>query len=179
MNIFYLDEDPTLAAQYQSDKHIIKMILESAQLLSTAHRVLDGHETITLSAAGRKYKRFVFDDEREEWYYKSTHINHPSAIWVRESAEHYEWLVNHLVALLGEYTYRYRKTHATSRILPYLYLHPKNIANTTFVPPPCAMPSEYIISNDTVLNYRYYYVKAKADLLQYTKRDKPSWMEEY
>ena len=77
MNIFYLDEDPILAAQMHCDKHVVKMILESAQLLSTAHRLLDGNKLA---------------DERG--LYKATHINHPSSIWVRKSSENYYWLWN-------------------------------------------------------------------------------------
>ena len=77
MNIFYLDEDPVLAAQMHCDKHVVKMILESAQLLSTAHLLIDGDELA---------------DERG--LYKATHKNHPSSKWVRDSSENYEWLWN-------------------------------------------------------------------------------------
>ena len=72
MNIFYLDSDPYVAAKMHCDKHVVKMILESAQMLSTAHRVLDGDE---------------YADERG--LYKMAHKNHPSTIWVRTSTDNY------------------------------------------------------------------------------------------
>lgn len=84
MNIFYLDSDPVVCAQMHCDKHVVKMILESCQLLSTAHRVLDGHSTIEKSASGRNVKRWYLNDLRQGILYGATHINHPSAIWCRE-----------------------------------------------------------------------------------------------
>ena len=100
MNIFYLDRDPVIAAQMMCDKHVVKMILESAQMLSTAHRVLDGDEYANKMGL-----------------YKMAHKNHPSTIWVRSSERIIEWLWEHYVALMDEYTYRYGKTHATERML--------------------------------------------------------------
>ena len=89
MNIFYLDKDPVVAAQMMCDKHVVKMILESAQMLSTAHRVLDGDT----------YANKV-------GLYKMAHKNHPSTIWARSSIENYDWLSGHMQALMKEYTYR-------------------------------------------------------------------------
>ena len=89
MNIFYLHYDTKKCAEMHVDKHCVKMILEYAQLLSTAHRVLDGRESITLSLSGRKKKVWTIDDHRNNVLYSATHINHPSAIWVRQSLENY------------------------------------------------------------------------------------------
>ena len=87
MNVFYLDKDPVTCAKMHVDKHVVKMIVEYAQLLSTAHRVLDGNESIELSKNGRKIKRYRFDDNyKEATYYLACHINHPSAVWVRQSS---------------------------------------------------------------------------------------------
>jgi hypothetical protein len=95
MNIFYLDHDPEQAAQYHCDKHVVKMILESAQLLSTAHRVLDGVVVQGKSVSGlRNVKRWRLDNEFDSVYYSASHINHPSAVWVRASPYHYNWLHN-------------------------------------------------------------------------------------
>jgi hypothetical protein len=91
MNIFYLDRDPIEAARLQCDRHVVKMILETAQLLSTAHNELDGGQIA----------------------YKSTHKNHPSAVWARASAENYYWLQRHLGALGHEYFRRYGRVHKT------------------------------------------------------------------
>ena len=70
MNIFYLDKNPDLSAQLHCDKHVVKMILEYAQMLSTAHRVLDNSQDV----------------------YKIAHKNHPCTIWVRENKSNYKWL---------------------------------------------------------------------------------------
>ena len=176
MNIFYLDENPEIAATYHADKHVVKMILETAQLLSTAHRVLDGQMVIERDAANRRIKRWKFSDEREEILYKSTHVNHPSAIWVRASREHYEWTYRLFKALLAEYTYRYGKVHASTKLLQELAIYPQNALNKGFVPPPAAMDDEFIRSTNRVENYRTYYIEGKSDLLQYTKREKPPWL---
>ena len=106
MNIFYLDRDPERAAQYHCDKHVVKMILESAQLLSTAHRVLDGVMVGGKSKTGRNVKRWSLNNEFDSVYYSASHINHPSAVWVRTSPMHYIWLHNLFNFLLEEYTFR-------------------------------------------------------------------------
>ena len=92
MNIFYVHEDAATCAQQHVDKHVVKMILEYAQLLSTAHRVLDGQETEGLSPSGRKQKIWKLPDERDDVLYKATHMNHPSAKWARHSVHNYMWL---------------------------------------------------------------------------------------
>ena len=89
MNIFYLHEDPVQNAKWHIDKHIVKMPIEYAQLMSTAHRMLDGHMYIGRTANGRRIKRWKLQDERDDILYKASHVNHPSAVWVRESIENY------------------------------------------------------------------------------------------
>jgi hypothetical protein len=84
MNIFYLDHDAERCAEMHNDKHVVKMILEYAQLLSTAHRVLDGTIIDRLSPSGRKQKAYLLADNRESSLYSATHINHPSAVWVKK-----------------------------------------------------------------------------------------------
>ena len=176
MNIFFLDHDPGFAAQFHADKHVIKMILESAQLLSTAHRVLDGKQSFKYDKIGRKLKTYLLEDEREEILYKSTHVNHPMAIWVRESKENYMWLFDLWLSLMEEYTFRFGKHHASERLIPYLKNVPSNIPNVSLTYPPNTMDKEYIISESVVDNYRNYYIKGKIDLLKYTKRNKPYWL---
>jgi hypothetical protein len=157
MNIFYIDRDPERAAKMMADKHVIKMILESAQMLSTAYRVLD--------------------DNPPKELYKATHINHPSSIWVRQSANHYGWLLYHLVALSEEYTYRYGKTHATTRLFPLLKILPENIPRAGFTQPPSCMDPKYVISACAVENYRNYYKLGKSHLHKWTKRPPPTWIQ--
>lgn len=179
MNIFYLDKNPQLAAQAHFDKHVVKMILESAQLLSTAHRVLDGDFWLDKDRAGRRLKRWVmWDSEMENMLYKATHYNHPSAIWCRENDENYEWLYWLFRDLLDEYTYRYGKVHASSRLVPYLARIPENIPDGRFFEVTPAMGNEFIIPGDSVASYRNYYIKTKMPFYAYTKRDAPEWIVE-
>ena len=153
MNIFVLDFDPQKAAQYHCDKHVIKMILESAQLLSTCNRY------------------FGLDEG-----YKSTHLNHPCSKWVRESLDNYMWLVSLGYYLNEEYKYRYNKTinHKSMDVILGLSVPEKlpDIGPTAFAQ---AMPDEYK-SIDTVESYRAYYIIEKRDILTYTKREAPEWL---
>lgn len=173
MNIFYLNENPFLAARDMCDKHVVKMIVETAQLLSTAHRYLDGKVVNN----GKK-NHYILEPEFENLFYKETHINHPSAIWARENMMHYDWLYEHFIALLYEYNYRYGKHHKTGNLRPYLKNPPKNISRSlNFTAPPCAMPDEYKVPGNAVESYRNYYRKGKAHLLKYTNRNAPSWID--
>ena len=177
MNIFYIDHDPVQAAQWMVDKHVVKMILESAQLLSTAHRVLDGHEFQGKSKTGRKVRRWVLDDSRDAVVYTATHINHPSAIWCRESVKNYNWLVDHFFALMQEYTYRYNKTHKCFGDLSYmLQSPPNNLKEWDWTPMPSAMADEYKISDDPLTNYRNYYKIGKSNMHKWTNRKPPEWI---
>jgi hypothetical protein len=176
MNIFYIDQDPVKAAQEMVDKHVVKMILESAQLLSTAHRVLDGTEYVDASS-GRRIKRWMLSDDREPIVYKATHINHPSAVWCRQSVENYNWLVDHFYALMNEYTYRYNKRHKCMGDLSYkLSSPPFNLKEYDMTPMICAMDNKYIVSQDPVENYRNYYRQGKAALHKWTGREPPVWL---
>lgn len=168
MNVFFLDRDPQKAAQHHCDKHVIKLILESAQLLSTAHRVLDGVDG-------------VLPDEREKVLYRATHRNHPSAIWVRSDLDHYRWVHDLLYYLIGEYRYRYGdKPHATERLLPFLLDAPHNIpcdGPMIMEDPPQCMPDD-CKAPDTVDAYRTYYAKHKYHIAQWTRREQPEWWNE-
>lgn len=141
MNIFYLDCNPKVAAKLQCDRHVVKMILETAQLLSTAHHELDGSSPA----------------------YKPTHKNHPSAVWVRSSVPAYQWAWVHLEALGREYEQRYSKVHKTiSNHLESLREPPVALqGHLRWSEPPQCMPEEYK-RVDPVLAYRLYY-NAKAD----------------
>ena len=175
MNIFYLDHDVTKCAEMHNDKHVVKMILEYAQLLSTAHRVLDGTLSTGLSKTGRKQTRYVLPDDRESVLYSATHLNHPSAVWCRQSDLNYDWLFNMFQALMTEYTYRYGKVHATSRLETHLASVPKNIPQKGFTEPTPAMPDEVKIPGDSIKSYRNYYINNKVHLASWKKRQVPEW----
>lgn len=157
MNIFYLDADPELAAQAQCNKHVVKMIVETAQLLSTAHRMLDGS---------------TYADQ--VGLYKSTHVNHPSNVWVRSGLHNYQWAHQHFVALLCEYTLRYGKIHASDRLVSALETPPENLVDTEFTEPPQCMPDVYK-QRVTVEAYRDYYAGEKAGFCKWSKRGVPNW----
>lgn len=179
MNIFYIHTDPKMCAQWAVDSHCVKMILESAQLLSTAHRVLDGTMYIDASS-GRKIKRWRLDDHRDIELYSATHINHPSAVWARESNNNYNWLYCYLYEHCKEYTYRYGKVHKveSSGLLETLATPPYNIPIYYKTQPPSAMDPKYIISEDAVVNYRNYYKVGKAHLHKWKNRQPPAWIME-
>lgn len=176
MNIFYLNENPRIAAQEHNNKHVVKMVLETAQLLSSAHRFLDADEIITTKVNNRKKTLYLFHDEmKEKTIYKMAHIKHPSTIWTRSNKKHYDWLYQLFVELCKEYTYRYSKVHLSeSKLKSYLQHAPKNIADIDFQQPPQAMPDKYK-HKDSVIAYHNYYMGDKAHIAVWHKRSIPSW----
>jgi len=158
VNIFYLHWDPETCAKAHCDKHVVKMILEYAQLLSTAHHEVDGIPSIDC--------------------YKATHKNHPSAVWARTNRCNYRWLWQLLKATCKEYTHRYGKVHATERkgIVDNLrycpYMLPLGKGMTTI---PQCMPDDYKLDYSTIQAYRDYYQGEKAYMAKWTKRPSPVW----
>jgi hypothetical protein len=189
MNIFYLDPDPKTCAEMHVSKHVVKMIIEYAQLMSTAHRVLDGDEYTELSANGRRIKRWRLNDDREPLLMKASHINHPSAIWCRENMSNYQWLFEMWTHLLDEYTYRYGKKHACGRLVGPLAIPPLKISTSSkFFAPTPAMPSELKVlaenpqpgrKYDVLKSYHNYYNVAKRGFATWqgkiNSRPTPSW----
>ena len=164
MNIFYLSDCPQEAAESHNDKHCVKMILESAQMLSTAHRELDGDVPDIL--------------------YKSTHKNHPGTIWTRSSKQHYDWLYRLFRQLSAEYTLRYSKSgnwgrdlkvHKTwNKLGKILKTAPKNIKDNGWVDPPQCMP-DHCKKPDTIDAYRNYYLTEKASFSTWKYSQQPTW----
>ena len=153
------------------------MILEYAQLLSTAHRVLDGTQLTRLSKTGRKQTAFVLSDSRESVLYSATHVNHPSAVWVRKSYENYEWLYQLFTQLLEEYTYRYGKTHACTKLVDDLYTPPTHIPKGVgFSEPTPAMPDDYKVAGNSVKSYQNYYLGDKTRMFSWKNRPTPVWI---
>ena len=177
MNIFAVSNDPKQSAEWMVDKHVVKMILETAQLLSTAHRVLDGKEFIELKN-NRKVKRWRLPDEREVYLYSATHVNHPSTVWTRATNNNYTWLACHFGALLAEYTYRYGKHHKCEAMVPWLRYPPHGIPVGYLTQVTPAMPEQYTVGADSVASYRKYYREAKQHLHKWTKREAPEWINE-
>lgn len=182
MNIFYLSHDIQECAKMHVDKHVVKMILEYAQLLSTAHRVCDGTEVVELSKTNRRVKRWKLDNAGENILYSATHINHPSAVWVRQSESNYRWLAALLRELCFEYTYRYGKVHKCERdgLVDYLINNvPFDISDKDFTQPTPAMPDAVKVPGDSIKSYRNYYINNKTHLASWkgkvNSREIPLW----
>ena len=152
------------------------MVIEYAQLLSTAHRMLDGTHWIDASS-GRRIKRWRLDNSNMDGVlYKASHINHPSAIWVRQNNSQYQYMYNMFENLCDEYTYRYGKIHMTdSKLRELLVDSPKNIPIGSFQEPPQCMPY-YCKQSNAVDGYRNYYREEKKGFAKWTNRDIPEFM---
>jgi hypothetical protein len=174
MNIFYLHEETKECAKQHLDKHVVKMILEYAQLLSTAHRLLDGYEYEGKSISGRKAMRWKLDDAREDNLYMASHMKHPSGMWCRETSRNYMWLYNLWRDLMKEYTFRYGKHHVAERLIPFLDNLPKNIKFGELTPMPQCMPEQYKVS-DSIQAYKNYYIGDKQRFAVWTNRPIPEW----
>lgn len=154
MNIFVLSTDPAEAAELQCDKHVVKMILETVQLLCTVKHLYN-----------------------EPAHYKPTHKNHPCTKWAAESKENFEWLKKHGLALCREYTFRYGRIHKAQSILESLE-PPDNMPSLGLTPFVKAMPSELQEIKDPVEAYKAYYRKYKRHFASWTKRPEPDFMKE-
>jgi hypothetical protein len=226
MNIFALDHVPRIAAQQHLDRHVVKMVIEYAQLLSTAHRVLDGklvtfdyqepiyREEILADSSVRatqigtkdRVKKFLklpgedprlhfrtelFLDEIASPFknvvelivgnrkcYNSSHVNHPSAIWARETTENYNWLFQLFQETAAEYTHRYGRIHKTySDIGNFLSRIPYNLPQGRRTPFPQAMPEEFK-HEDSIVAYQNYYLGPKAAIARWTNRETPTWFKD-
>lgn len=162
------------------NKHVVKMILEYSQLLSTAHRLLDGTEGVGTSMSGRKKRIWILPDYRNDILYSATHNNHPSAVWSRSSAENYQWLSELLTQLCGEYTHRYGKIHKcqATYLLQTLQKIPNNISSLPFTEPTPAMPDLYKVSNDSIQSYQNYYLETKSRMFFWKNRNVPDFISQ-
>jgi len=153
LNIFALDDAPDKAAQDHCDKHVVKMILESAQMMSTAISIGGGQAP-----------------------YKSTHANHPCSIWTRQTKGNYLWLLEHHVELLNEYKLRYgNKTHKTEQHLLVLSEGVSCIPDGERTPFAQAMPEHIRIKDDPVQAYRNYYMQEKSSFAVWKNGKMPIW----
>lgn len=183
MNLFILSKDPVEAAQLQCDKHVVKMIVESAQMLSTVHRMLDGELKRAPSKSGKTMsKHWVHPDPQlDAVLYRAVHMAHPCTVWTGVSNNNYNWHYVHFTALCDEYTYRYGKVHNTDKLLrEVLKTPPRNIPVGYLTQQPLAMKSnpECMFPDDPVKSYRLFY-QTKQDRFKmvWSKRPVPEWFE--
>ena len=170
MNIFFLDFDVRKCAQYHCDKHIVKMILETAQLLCGAHHMTP---QVTPQVTDQVTDQVPYK-LTDQVPYKLSHKNHPCSIWVRESLSNYLYLCELGIELCKEYTYRYGKRHKSQDVIEWCITNKPNIVDIGFTTPPKAMPDEYKVM-DVVESYRNYYIGAKKDFCVWKNRDVPEW----
>jgi hypothetical protein len=161
MNIFVLDSSPKIAAKYHNDFHVRKMILETAQILSTALRI-NGAEDLNL--------------------YNRTHIHHPCVIACTKSKDMFLWALELGLELTNEYIYRFEKSHKSSKVIDMIYIRDfSSWIPSGSVDFPLAMPETYKCS-DVVKSYRSYYAAEKRFMKNgkkmdvYTKREIPEFM---
>jgi len=184
MNIFILDTDPIKAAEYHCDKHVVKMILESAQMLSTAYQVslLPSHNLSIQNFKGQKsitnYCKENFPQTQK--LYSVSHLHHPCTQWTYQSLQNYQWHCQLALALCQEYTKRYLKTHKSQEIIQFLTTLTPNLPNTTHHTPfAIAMKPEFKISNDPIECYRNYYLKDKIRFAKWNFSTQPFWFSSY
>jgi hypothetical protein len=179
VNIFVVDEDPVVSAIQLCDKHVVKMILETAQLLSTAHRILDGDEFVGPSVSGKtQMKRWKLSDHRESILLRTCHVKHPCSIWCRETSGNYRWLLAHGIGLTVEYTRRYGKLHVLNPVFEELGTLPNNLKEGPLTEFPQAMPDEYKSCISAVTAYRRYYLKNKSRFAKWKDGGVPAWYTE-
>ncbi|MNS32267.1 hypothetical protein D3C72_643460 [compost metagenome] len=153
MNIFVLHEDPCLAAKDQCDRHVVKMVTESAQILSSVRHRYGAPAP-----------------------YRPTHANHPCVLWAGNCAENYAWLVTHMAQLLAEYTERYGKTHAVQAHLETLREPPAAMPRCGERQPfTQCMPEHYRLEGDPVTAYRHFYMGEKSGFAKWKLGNVPSW----
>jgi hypothetical protein len=174
MNIFYLDQRPDICARYHNDKHVIKMALESTQLLFLAYHDLASKQ----AAAGEQVTAY----EGLPKVYKPAHANHPCGLWARDNGNNWWWLWSLAMCLCVEYTYRFKKVHACHEILNAMQLKPplQSETNPEVITerPRCFGPFQEELAHieDTLEAYREYYRRAKGHLNTYTRREPPKWL---
>lgn len=157
MNIFFLDRDPEVSATYYFDKHVNKIILEIAQMASTAKQINDG---------------CLFSE-----CYKITHKNHPMSAWVRHSLSNYVLAIRHGLALVEEKKFRFGGDHKSEKVLVWLKDNPPVFFHHELTNPPLCMPDMYK-TLDYVESYRNYYKEDKLKKItnKWTKRQPPTWI---
>lgn len=180
MNLFYLDTNIDRCAEYHIDKHVGKMQLEAAQLM-TATIWVDKHLGFVPRKLTSEELGIINDakhlepsiDDRVFTRYLPTHINHPCAIWARSSLDHHYWIICYIEALNQESQWRGNKSHASCKEALRMP-EPLQLPNKGWSTPALAMPEQYKC-NDPVKSYRSYYRNEKSSIATWKKRGNPDW----
>ena len=151
MNIFVLDHDPETAASMVCDKHVVKMILETAQMMCTVV-ASHGHDTP----------------------YRPTHKKHPCTLWAGKSRDNWNWLIDHGMAMSEEYTRRYGRVHKSQSVIEWCAMKYIDIPDTSLTPFAEAMPDKYK-NSCAVTAYRSYYLGEKHEIAKWSYSVAPKW----
>ena len=166
-----------MAAKYACDKHVVKMLTETIQIMSTSHRMLDGDEN------------GVLPDERDDILYKKTHANHPCCVWARESDSNHEWLWKYMVFLEREYYHRFGQHNPVEKQLhgafwdkgraKYVAQTPTNMPKGPRTPFHIGMKQhpECIVEGDPIESYRNLYRSVKREFAQWKNGSIPEWLD--
>lgn len=159
MNIFVLDTDVTKCAQYHCDKHIVKMPLETAQMISFVYYKQTEKPKVDLMA------------------FSKTHDKHPCSIWLQNSLSNFVYGCELGIKLVEEYRFRYnsQKHERALQIFQSSLLCLPEIEDKGLTQFALAMPEQYK-TDCAVTSYRNYYLAEKVQFLNYTKRDIPLWI---
>ena len=190
MNLFILSANPVEAAQAHADTHVVKMILEACQMLYSAHwtsahpSLLDNKSAIGVSRAQKlldvpsHFADAPIRKNTSERGYRPVHLHHPCTRWIRASVENYVFACRLALAIGNEYKYRYGKVHLCTEHALWLFDHVPDLPSIGLQPFAIAMNDEYKISDDAIECYRHYYRTSKEErgLLQYTRRERPSFL---
>lgn len=189
MNIFLFDKNPELSARSYPFDYLNKMPLEYCQLMSTAHRVINGTMYLEKTKNGRNIKRWKLSDslcpDFDNILYKATHVNHPCGIWIRECHENYMYVYDLYLYCLEEYKRRRGKEHDCAKLEQYLGFSPWERGGgkiklhcdepTNFVE---AMPYQYKHKTNPVESYREYFHEEKQHLHYWENgAQPPEWFE--
>lgn len=192
MNIFVLHWKPRKAARWHVDKHCIKMLLETCQLLYTAHWILfypDLKNCKSPQALAKAHKKLEVPEymwqaplciTSNEPGYRPCHVNHPCAKWTRVCSGNYLWLAELGLELAKEFRHRFKKEHSCEAHIKWLFDNlPLSIRMLPRRGFPIAMADEYKISTNPIVCYRHYYRTSKQErgLIKYTRRHIPHWLE--
>jgi len=175
MNIFVLSHDHDECARFHNVRHGVKMILESALMLCTAHRLIDGEKRSAVVNNRKKTIYFLANPSFNDLLYGVTHPGHPCVKWTINSKQNYLWHYRHFMALCREYTFRTGKVHKCQTLFEnVLNSPPIGIPDVQQSPFALAMPEDCKLTN-AVEAYRRYYCKYKRHLAEWQPRDIPEW----
>lgn len=179
MNMFGVAETQREIAEMQCDKHAVKMPVESGQMLSTAHRILEGTKELRPSVSGKRMVKYfkLADRVKEKTLYKVAHAKHPCTLWTMETKENYKWHFKLWHEMLLEYLYRYKKMHKSWELFDYLETPPAGIPDGPLTQLPLCMPEQYKC-DDIIQSYRNFYMGEKAAFATWNKnRQQPEWFK--